>query len=476
MELLAADGQTATGMAAPIGRREVFVAVISLYALGLIFWLALGLLPTLADAFAPLHHWLQTVSVSSSPFAGAAARILDANQSMPGMALEASNGGTVAWAYAFSVINLVLGLVLAVRRSNELVPCLLAFALLGTAATFNKPSHAVFHIIGEPWPVKTVHFTFHIVSGVAYLWAVLLFPDGRLPRQIRLSGAPLAAVVAGVTLVIAVISWRSSFVNHPVFFVVFFGVVVSIAGIGAQALRIADPRSTATERKLARLLGAALLPAFLTGLIWLVARAGVALGVAGAAHLDASLQGVFPAVFAVVPVVLFAGILRYRLWNVDWLLTRGLLYGLLAAGVAAVYVATVALIGRVAPGNLWAVVAVLSVVAVGIDPVRRWPRGWCNRVIYGQTVSPADAVRAMLTSLEHVAPGDELGQLTRTVTLATRARRCELWLSSDEHLVRVAGYPVLADGHARRGGWTISATMPPGTCPWSTRVGSWAFW
>ena len=42
----------------------------------------------------------------------------------------------------------------------------------------------------------------------------------------------------------------------------------------------------------------------------------------------------FPVVFAVVPVVLFAAVLRYRLWDVDRWLTRVLVYGGLAVVIA----------------------------------------------------------------------------------------------------------------------------------------------
>ena len=428
---------------------RLFLPVFGVYTVGLVIWLGLGLLPTVADSVAPVHHWVQSLALSSSPLASAAARILNANQSMPGMALEASNRSSVVLAYAFSLVNLVMGVILAARRSYQLVPCLLAFALVGTAATFNKPSHAVFHIIGEPWPVKTIHFTFHIVSGVTYLWAVLLFPDGRLPRQIHLGGARLAAVAGAVTIVVAVISWRSSFIDHPEFFVVFFGVVIPIAGIAAQGLRVADPYATPADRRSARLLGAALLPAFATGLLWLGARAAQALGGHQAHHLAVALQSVFPAVFAVVPVVLFAGILRYRLWNIDWLISHALLYGALALAVSVAYIAVVALVGLGAGGSPVTVVVVLSVVAVAIDPVRGWLRSWCNRLVYGQVVTPAEGVRTMLASLDQSAPSEELAQLTRTVTEATRARRAELWLLSDNHLLRVAAYPDPVDAPER---------------------------
>jgi signal transduction histidine kinase len=450
MELPANDGRGGGRPASTTTTwQRLFTPVFAVYALGLMVWLVLGLLPTLADSLAPVRHWAHTLATSSSPLAGMAGRILDARQTLPGFALEASNRGSVALAYLFSVLNLVLALILASRRPRLLVPCLLAFALAGTAATFNKPSHAVFHIIGEPWPVKAVHFTFHVVSGVAYLWAVLLFPDGRLPRQVRLEGRPLVAVVAAVTIAVAVVSWRGSFIDHPVFFVVFFGVDIPIIGLAAVTLRLADPQATVWDRRSARLLGAALLPAFAVGLAWLAARAAGALGVSQAHHLQLTLQSIFPAAFAVVPVVLFAGILRYRLWNINWLLSQGLLYGSLAVAVTLAYVAVVSVAGLVAGTSLWTVVIILSLVAVAIDPLREVLRSWSNRIVYGQVMTPTDAVRSMLSSLDRLAPDAELAQLTRTATQATRARRAELWLASSDHLLRVAAYPEAPGGTVR---------------------------
>ncbi len=460
---LPADGPCRTAAAArrrvsarSAGRSRIFLVVVGIYIAGLVFWLVLGLLPTLAHVCEPVRNWAMSLAMSSSPLAPMAARILSSDQSMAGMSMDVASTGSVLIAYAFSALNLVLGLILVARRSRELVPQLLALALLGTAATFNKPSHSVFHIIGEPWPVKVVHFMFHIVSGVAYVWAVVLFPDGRLPRQLRLEGKRLAGVVALVTTLIAVVCWRSSFIDHPLFFVVFFGVAVSVAGLCAQALRISDPASSATERRSCRLLGAALLPAFVTGVLWLGARVAGEVGgtvAPGTAHFGTSLENVFPAVFAVVPVVLFFGILRYRLWDIDWLLSRALLYGTLAVVIGAVYVVGVSAIGLGAGGGLWATVVVLSLVAVAVDPLRRWLRGWLNTLFYGQVLSPAQAVQTMLASLDRLTPGTDLSELTRVVVEATRASRCELWLTSGDHLLRVAAFPEEETG-----------PLPPTTC------------
>ena len=172
-----------------------------------------------------------------------------------------------------------------------------------------------------------------------------------------------------------------------------------------------------------------------------MSRAAQGLGFEQAQRLTLALQSVFPAVFAIVPVVLFAGILRYRLWNIDRLLSAGLLYGSLAVAVTLAYVSVVSVAGLVVGRSLWAVVIVLTVVAVAIDPLRGRLRTWSNRAVYGQVMTPADAVRSMLSSLDHVAPNAELTQLTKTVTEATRARRAELWLMAGDHLLRVAVHP-----------------------------------
>src|SRR5436190_1862887 len=86
---------------------------------------------------------------------------------------------------------------------------LLWVAFVGTAATFNAPSHVVFHVIGADPAITGFHFAFHVVSGVAYVWAVLLFPDGRLPLVAGRRATAVAAVAS--TALITFVCYRSSF-------------------------------------------------------------------------------------------------------------------------------------------------------------------------------------------------------------------------------------------------------------------------
>ncbi|MBO0732146.1 MAG: hypothetical protein J2P57_22990, partial [Acidimicrobiaceae bacterium] len=211
--------------------RAAFWLVFGLYAAGLLLWLTIGALPSLASAIAGFRHYLEHVAASGGFGSGIAALIINRNLLM-------ARGGTAAAQYLFSLLNVILGVLLIVRRPHQRLTRLLVFALLGTAATFNIPSHQVFDIIGRPPPVKVAHFTFHIVSGVAYFWAVVLFPDNALPPGIRLSRRAAWVVVIVMTAVVSIVSWRGSFLAHPRFFAVFFGIVIPSAGIPAQTLRI----------------------------------------------------------------------------------------------------------------------------------------------------------------------------------------------------------------------------------------------
>ncbi|HEY7010332.1 MAG TPA: hypothetical protein VH395_15390, partial [Jatrophihabitantaceae bacterium] len=409
--------------------RRGFRVAFWVYAAGLLCWLALGLLAVAARNSALSDH-----------LGDLGARVVHADM------MDLPSGWVIALQYAFSLLNLVLGLLLAVRRGDERVPRLLAFALLGTAATFNMPSHVVFHILGSPWPIALAHFTFHIVSGVCYLWAVVLFPDGQLPRRIRLSGRVLAGVVVVVTVAVVLICWRSSFLAHPQFFVIFFGILVPIAGVTCALLRLTDPQTTPMQRRTSRLLLAALLPALGVALVWLGARA-VAFGsgrfASDAASFAVALQDVFPAAFAIVPVVLAAGVVRYRLWDIDRLLSRVLTYLVIVFGAGAVYVGVLALAGAAAAGG-WVVVAVAA-AAVVVEPVRTAAQSWANRVVYGQRLSPTEAMRTLIGGLGRLTPSGELSQLTTVTVAATRVQAAALWMRDGSRLVLAAATPD-ADG------------------------------
>ena len=441
------------GARSDLGRlgRVLFRVAVTAYAMGLMFWLVLGLLPMLIRDLPAIGDAATDLAAGTGPLSPAAQEMLH-----PAMVMSGSASDYLQ--YAFSLLNLVLGVLLILRRPDDLVPRLLALGLLGTAATFNLPSHEVFHILGSPWPVALIHFTFHIVSGVAYLWAVILFPDGRLPNRIAVPERVLVAAVGVVTGVVAFVCWWSNFLLHPQFFVIFFGILIPVAGVTAQLLRVRDRSTAPAVRRSARLLTGALLPAFALAVLWCAAR-GLAAATSGSGSAVSSaaddaatrMQDLFPAVFAIVPVVLFAGVLRYRLFDIDRLLSRVLVYGLLVLGAGGIYLVAVVSGAVLAGGAGWWTVLVLSTAAFALEPSWALARQWANRVVFGQSLGPEQAMQTLISGLEQVTPAGELQQLVLVTVRATRAVGAELWLQDGQRQVLAAS--ATADGALGAAGW-----------------------
>ena len=146
----------------------------ALYAAAVILWLSVGLVPTLADASPSLEATLRRWSAGEDRIAGLARNAVAAMT-------DVRHGADVGVQYLFSALNLALAVFLIWRRPRDVTARLRALGMLGTAAVFNLQAHSA-RAIATPvfgW-VDDWHDVFHVLSGVAYLYAVLLFPDGKL--------------------------------------------------------------------------------------------------------------------------------------------------------------------------------------------------------------------------------------------------------------------------------------------------------
>ena len=117
------------------------------------------------------------------------------------------------------------------------------------------------------------------------------------------------------------------------------------------------------------------------------------------------LQGNVPGTYAMLAVTLFIpllpisiaiAVLRYRLYDIDVVINRALVFGALAAFITAVYVAIVVGVGRVIGTgnrpNLALSILATAVVAVAFQPVREWVQRFANRLVYGKRASPYEVM------------------------------------------------------------------------------------
>jgi signal transduction histidine kinase len=343
---------------------------------------------------------------------------------------RADHGARVTLESLFSVLNLGLGILLVVRRPRDRTARLLAVGMIGTAATFNHQGHILLkdYLLGDWW---SQHILFHLASGIAYMFAVVVFPDGRLvpfvgtrSRRILLR---LAYGVAAFVIAQFVLVWTD--VSHPgqAFFTVLFGLAIPLAGVAAQTYRLhrtEDPE----RRQQSRLLRWALLPILAFGALYLtvVGFAGTesvpeTYGVTqSASWLEEAGLAIFPALFALIPLALVMGILRYRLWEIDVLVSKTLLSVGLVAFIGAVYVVVVVVLGHaVGPGDSAAFkIAATAIAAVAFEPVRERLQRLANRLVFGERDSPYEVMAEFADRLGSVVSVEEV--LPRTADSVAR--------------------------------------------------------
>ena len=98
-------------------------------------------------------------------------------------------------------------------------------------------------------------------------------------------------------------------------------------------------------------------------------------------------------------------VLKYRLYGIDIVISKAVLYGSLAVCITAVYAGLVVGVGALAGGRDSPLVAALAaaVVAVAFQPVRQRAGRLANRVVYGRRATPLPgAVRLRPADRRHL--------------------------------------------------------------------------
>ncbi|MFN2389941.1 MAG: histidine kinase [Actinomycetota bacterium] len=155
---------------------------------------------------------------------------------------------------------------------------------------------------------------------------------------------------------------------------------------------------------------------------------------------------IFRIVFALIPIALIAGLVRFRLWNIDRVINRALAFGVLAGLVSLAYLALVvgvgSLFGAAGRSNLVLSIAVTVVVAAAFQPLRDRARRVANRLVYGKRATPYELLSALAERVGRAGDLDQaLPQLVRLIAEGTGAARAEVWVRFEGELIRSATWP-----------------------------------
>ena len=116
----------------------------------------------------------------------------------------------------------------------------------------------------------------------------------------------------------------------------------------------------------------------------------------------------------------------YRLYDIDIVISKAVLYGSLAVFITAVYASLVVGIGTLVGNRRSTLLAALAaaVVAVAFQPARQWAGRLANRVVYGRRATPYQVLSDFAQRIGGTyAAEDVLPQMAQIVAAGTGAKR-----------------------------------------------------
>jgi signal transduction histidine kinase len=141
-------------------------------------------------------------------------------------------------------------------------------------------------------------------------------------------------------------------------------------------------------------------------------------------------------------------ILRFRLFDMELVVRRAFVFGVLAAFTTVVYVVVVIAIPTLILGpsevsgfGLLPFVAA-AVIAIAFQPVRGWARRLAARTVYGERATPYEVMSELAERMgESFGEDDLLPRIARAIGEGTRAERADVWLRVGTQLRHAANWP-----------------------------------
>jgi hypothetical protein len=290
--------------------------------------------------------------------------------------------------------------------------------------------------------------------GLLGIYLILLFPDGKLPsRRWRplawLSGAVMVLASLGITLSPGPLEGHPG-VRNPIGLEGIPSWVFS-AGIGvllllplcmlasASSLVMRYRRSGGEEREQIKWIAFA---ASVVGLLYLIAMISSLTysgpwGVAGTPLWLGLLQQVSLVSFTAVPIAVGFAVLKYRLYDIDLLINRTLVYGSLTATLVVLYFGGIVVLQGVfvaltGEKSTLAIVASTLLIAALFNPLRRRIQGFIDRRFYRNKYDARKTLEGFSARLrDETDLGTLRDDLTSVVRETMQPAHVSLWLRPD---------------------------------------------
>jgi signal transduction histidine kinase len=153
--------------------------------------------------------------------------------------------------------------------------------------------------------------------------------------------------------------------------------------------------------------------------------------------------------FLLIPLSIAIAILRYRLWDIDIIIRRTLVYGVLTACIIGLYALVVGGLGTLFQGQGNGVISLLAtgLVAVLFSPLRDRLQRAVNRLMYGERDDPYLVISRLGQRLEAtLAPDAVLPTIVETVAQALKLPYAAMTLKQGSEFPIVASYGEVPPG------------------------------
>jgi signal transduction histidine kinase len=338
----------------------------------------------------------------------------------PSPLMLAINAMTALLSLATVTLCLYLAFLLFRRRPDDRMALFLSFYLLAFAA-YSGPFEQLDLVIAASLTniIWNTVFT-HLIMYPSSCFLFLLFPDGRFaPNWSRWLG--LACLITAPVGMIASFIWNRS--DHPPLAVLVIGnllpIVVMSGVLYAQYYRYRHLASGEQRQQIKWVL---------YGLgIMIVLQVATAFPYYMSFTLPVStpyplwlaiITAIYVISFAVLPVSLTIAVMRFRLYDIDIIINRTLVYGALTVGTMGIYVLIVGYLGSLFQAQNRSIIAFLTtgLIALLFQPVRQRLQSAVNRFMYGERSDPVFVLSKLGKQMEETrSPHDALDGMVNTV-------------------------------------------------------------
>ncbi|MFL5767920.1 MAG: histidine kinase, partial [Actinomycetota bacterium] len=147
-------------------------------------------------------------------------------------------------------------------------------------------------------------------------------------------------------------------------------------------------------------------------------------------------------------VAIAVAILRYRLLDIDLLIGKTVLYGLLAAAITVIYVVVVVVVGAFVGATEGLSLIATAIVAILFQPMRDKVARVATRLVYGKRATPYEVLSEFSDRLGAITSEDIFPRMARLLSEGTGATEVVVWLRLG-NVLRAAAI------------WPPGAPMPP---------------